>query len=102
MTIINETAWGSGTWEKWHSLSTYQEKRLKNGKTVEYPLVEGNRDLDNIFHWFWQLTWKERGDDGKYRTQIASVRPAQVEQVKVLIAGNIELETILAYLRGSM
>jgi hypothetical protein len=48
------------------------------------------------------LTWKERGDDGKYRTQIASVRPAQVEQVKVLIAGNIELETILAYLRGSM
>jgi hypothetical protein len=79
-----------------------KKKRLKNGKTVEYPLVEGNRDLDNISHWFWQITWKEREDDGKYRTQIASVRPAQVEQVKVLIAGNVELETILAYLCGSM
>jgi hypothetical protein len=30
-----------------------KKKRLKNGKTVEYPLVEGNRDLDNISHWFW-------------------------------------------------
>jgi hypothetical protein len=79
-----------------------KKKRLKNGKTVEYPLVEGNRDSDNIFHWFWQLTWKDRADDGKYRTRIASVMPAQVEQVKVLIAGNVELETILAYLHGSM
>jgi hypothetical protein len=50
----------------------------------------------------WQLTWKEKADDEKYRTRIASVKPAQVEQVKVLIAGNVELETILAYLRGSM
>jgi hypothetical protein len=50
----------------------------------------------------WQLTWKEKGTDGKYRSQIASVKPAQVAQVKVLIAGNVDLETILAYLRGSM
>lgn len=79
-----------------------KKKRLKTGKIVEYPAVEGNRNPDNVLHWFWQITWKERGDDGKYRTQIASVKPAQVEQIKVLIAGNVELETILAYLRGSM
>lgn len=79
-----------------------KKKRLKNGKIVEYPLIEGQRDLDNISHWFWQLTWKQKGDDGKYRSQIASVPPDRVEQVKVLIAGNVELETILAYLRGSM
>jgi hypothetical protein len=79
-----------------------KKKRLKSGQIVEYPLVNGYRDLDNILHWFWQLTWKEKTEDGKYRSQIASVKPDQVEQVKVLIAGNIELETILAYLRGSM
>ena len=79
-----------------------KKKRLKTGKIVEYPLVEGSRNPDNIFHWFWQLTWKEKTDDGKYRSQIASVKPEQVEQVKILIAGNVELETILAYLRGSM
>jgi hypothetical protein len=79
-----------------------KKKRLKTGKIVEYPLVEGGRNPDNIFYWFWQLTWKQKTDDGKYRSQIASVKPAQVEQVKVLIAGNVELDTILAYLRGSM
>jgi hypothetical protein len=48
------------------------------------------------------MTWKQKGDDGKYRSQIASVPPERIEQVKILIAGNVELETILAYLRGSM
>jgi hypothetical protein len=79
-----------------------KKKRLKTGEIVEYPLVEGIRDPENISHWFWQLTWKEKGDDGKYRTQIASVKPAQVAQVQVLIAGNVDLETILAYLKSSM
>jgi hypothetical protein len=65
-------------------------------------IARWQRDLDNISHWFWQLTWKQKGDDGKYRSPIASVPPERVEQVKVLIAGNVELETILAYLRGSM
>jgi hypothetical protein len=79
-----------------------KKKRLKSGKIVEYPLVEGSRNPADILHWFWQLTWKQKGDDGKYRSQIASVPPERVEQVKVLIAGNVGLETILAYLRGSM
>jgi hypothetical protein len=79
-----------------------KKKRLKSGKIVEYPLVKGKRDLVNISHWFWQLTWKQKGDDGKYRSQIASVPPERVEQVKVLIAGNVDLETILAYLHSSM
>jgi hypothetical protein len=79
-----------------------KKKRLKSGKIVEYPLIDGNRCPNNNFHWFWQLTWKQKGDDGKYRTQIASVKPEQVEQVKVLIAGNVQLEAILAYLVGSM
>jgi hypothetical protein len=30
-----------------------KKKRLKSGQIVEYPLVNGYRDLDNILHWFW-------------------------------------------------
>jgi hypothetical protein len=79
-----------------------KKKKLSNGQIREYPLVAGQRDPFNELHWFWQLTWKQKGDDGKYRSQIASVPPDRVEQVKILITGNVELEAILAYLRGSM
>jgi hypothetical protein len=60
------------------------------------------RQADNVLHWFWQLGWKEKNGDGKYQSRIASVRPEQVDAVKILIGGNVELETILAYLRGSI
>jgi hypothetical protein len=79
-----------------------KKKRLKDGAIKEYPLVDGERQIDRVKDWFWQLTWKEKNGDGKYRSQIASVRPEQVEAVQILITGNVELETILAYLRGSM
>ena len=43
-----------------------KKKRLKTGKIVEYPLVEGSRNPDNVRHWFWQLTWKEKTDDSPF------------------------------------
>jgi hypothetical protein len=30
-----------------------KKKRLKTGEIVEYPLVEGIRDPENISDWFW-------------------------------------------------
>jgi hypothetical protein len=78
-----------------------KQKKLKSGEIKEYPLVSGNRDPQNIDHWFWNLTYKEKDEDGKYRTHTASVRAQQVEAVKVLILGNVELEVILAYLKSS-
>jgi hypothetical protein len=30
-----------------------KKKRLKTGKIVEYPVVEGSRNPDNVHHWLW-------------------------------------------------
>ncbi len=78
-----------------------KKKQLCNGTIEEYPLVSGKRDPSNVNHWYWQLTYKAKGDDGKYRSRTASVRPEQVEAVKVLIVGNAPLEIILSYLASS-
>jgi hypothetical protein len=78
-----------------------KKKQLQNGQTKEYPLVPGDRDPHNVEHWFWQLTYKEKQADGKYKSRTISVAPEQVAAVKVLIAGNAQLEVIISYLRGS-
>jgi hypothetical protein len=78
-----------------------KKKQLQNGQIKEYPLVSGNRDTHNVEHWFWQLTYKEKQPDGKYKSRTVSVAPGQVAAVKVLIAGNVQLELIISYLRGS-
>jgi hypothetical protein len=78
-----------------------KKKQLQNGQIKEYPLVIGNRDPHNVQHWFWQLTYKEKQPDGKYKSRTVSVAPEQVEVVKVLIAANAQLEAILLFLRGS-
>jgi hypothetical protein len=78
-----------------------KKKTLHNGVSKEYPLVIGERDPLKVQHWFWQLTWKEKQDNGKYKSHTASVSPQQVPTVKALIAGNAQLEVILSYLRGS-
>ena len=78
-----------------------KHKKLKSGEIKEYPLVLGHRDPQNIDHWFWNFTYKEKDKDGKYRTRTASVRGKQVAAVRVLILGNVQLELILAYLSSS-
>ena len=78
-----------------------KKKQLQNGQTKEYPLVIGDRDPQNVKHWFWQLTYKKRQADEKYKSCTVSVAPEQVAAVKVLIAGNVQLEAIIIYLRGS-
>jgi hypothetical protein len=78
-----------------------KKKKLNNGKIREYPLVIGNRDIHNILHWFWHLSYKQKEADGKYKSHTVSVRPEQVAAVKVLIAGNAQLEVVLSYLHSS-
>jgi hypothetical protein len=78
-----------------------KKKKLKNGCTREYPVVCGERDRHTIDHWFWHLCYKKKDEQGKYRTHTVSVRSEQVEAVRVLIAGNVDLETVLAYLKSS-
>ncbi len=78
-----------------------KKKRLQNGQIKEYPLVSHERDPLNVLDWFWQLTYKEKQLDGRYKSRTVSVQTKQVEVVKVLIAANSPLEAILLLLRGS-
>ncbi len=78
-----------------------KKKQLRSGQIKEYPLVLGERDPQNIRHWFWQLTYKEKQPSGKYKSRTVSVSPEQVAAVRVLIAGNVDLELIISYLNSS-
>jgi hypothetical protein len=78
-----------------------KKKKLSNGQIREYPLVVGQRDPLNESHWFWQLTYKQKDSDGKYKSRTVSISLERVAAVKVLIAGNVQLELILSYLDGS-
>ncbi|MCY7337950.1 MAG: hypothetical protein LH613_17350 [Chamaesiphon sp.] len=84
------------------SLNQFTQKvKNKSGEVIEYPKINGIRDPDNPQHWRWHFTYKGKDKDGKYRTHTLSVRPQQVEAIKVLILGNVQLEAILAYLKSS-
>jgi hypothetical protein len=78
-----------------------KKKQLKDGSTREYPLVKGQRHIENINDWFWHYTFKFKQADGKFKTRTISVLPAQVPIVKSLIVQNVDVETISSYLRGS-
>jgi hypothetical protein len=78
-----------------------KKKKLKDGSTKEYPLVSGQRQVDNVNHWFWQLTFKSKQPDGEFKSQTISVSPSQVLTVKLLIAQNTDVLAIVSYLRSS-
>jgi hypothetical protein len=78
-----------------------KKKKLKNGKIQEYPIVVGERDRNNIFHWFWHLSFKLKQTDGSFKSSTVSVRAEQVEAIQNFITNNIQLETILRYLQSS-
>lgn len=60
-------------------------KLLKSGITATYPLVEGERDLDNPAHWYWAYRWEEKiqgtKSDNRYVTRAVSWPRHQVEAV---------------------
>jgi hypothetical protein len=78
-----------------------KKKKLKDGSTKEYPVVSGQRQVDNVNHWFWQLNFKSKQLDGKFKSQTVSVAPSQVPTVKLLIEQNTDVDTIVSYLLSS-
>jgi hypothetical protein len=76
-------------------------KRLANGEEKEYPLVRGERDPERYDHWFWQYTYKEKQEDGKFRTRTVSVSQTQAPVVRGMIRTNGTVAAILEYLIGS-
>ena len=71
-----------------------------NGEIVEYPKVIGARDRDNINHWNYQLTWKEK-IDGKWRTQCRSVPRNKVESIERILREGQGLAVAIEMLKSS-
>jgi hypothetical protein len=74
-------------------------KKIKNrkGQIVEYPKVDGIRNVDNVKHWEWHLTWREKIDD-RWGSRCIRIKPKHVKKVKALILSNAVLSEILAVL----
>jgi hypothetical protein len=78
-----------------------QLKAAKDGSMSEYPAIEGERDPDNIDHWYWHFTHKEKNPQGKFVTCTKTVPRRKVPTVRDLIAQNTSIAGILEYLESS-
>jgi hypothetical protein len=67
------------------SLHQYVKKvRGENGEVCEYPKIIGERDRDNINHWNYQLTWKDKVD-GKWCPRCRSVPRSKVRAIEQIL-----------------
>jgi hypothetical protein len=78
-----------------------QWKVDKDGNKREYPPVDGEREQDNLDHWYWQFTWKEKDDRGKFVSCTRTVPRRKAGTVRSLIEQNTSIAGILEYLRSS-
>jgi hypothetical protein len=85
-----------------------QLKTAKDGSMSEYPSItsgrqanEGERDPENIDHWYWHFTYKEKNLQGKFVTRTKTVPRRKVSTIHDLIAQNTSIAGILEYLHSS-
>ena len=74
-----------------------QKVTNKRGEVVEYPKVNGTRNLNNAKHWRWQISWKEKVD-GKWRTRCRMIPSTKVATVKHQILKGGDIDRILELL----
>jgi hypothetical protein len=74
-----------------------QKVKNKRGEIVEYPKVRGDRDPNNLLHWQFQVTWKEK-IDGKWKSRCRSVPPKKAAWVKKAIAQGYGIKKIQEFL----
>jgi hypothetical protein len=70
--------------------------RTIKGKT--YPIIDGDRDPDNLQHWNWQYTFKEKIPNGGFRSRSVSVPRAKVSEVRSMLTSGSSISEILAFL----
>jgi hypothetical protein len=70
--------------------------RTIRGKT--YPIVDGDRDPDNLQHWNWQYTYKEKVPNEGFRSRSVSVPRAKVTEVRSMLTSGRPISEILAFL----
>jgi hypothetical protein len=79
-----------------------QLKAAKDGSVYEYPTIEGERDPENIDHWYWHFTYKERNKQGKFVTRTKTVPRRQVLTVRDRITQDTPVARILEYLESAV
>jgi hypothetical protein len=73
-----------------------QKVKNKRGEIVEYPKVRGDRDPNNLLHWQFQVTWKEK-IDGKWKSRCRSVPPKKAAWVKKALAKPLGTRIVQGY-----
>lgn len=71
-----------------------QKVTNKHGNIVEYPKVNGIRNPNNVKHWRWQISWKEKVED-KWRTRCCKIPSSKVATVKHQILTGEDISQIL-------
>jgi hypothetical protein len=70
--------------------------RTIKGKT--YPIVDGDRDPDNLQHWNWQYTFKEKIPNEGFRSRSVSVPRTKVSEIRSMLTSGSSISEILAFL----
>jgi hypothetical protein len=70
--------------------------QLKNG--ITYPSISGNRDPDNLLHWYWVYSFKQSSAQN-YRSRSISVPPHLVPSVHTMLSLHYPISDILSFLR---
>jgi hypothetical protein len=63
-----------------------------------YPSVDGDRDPDNLQHWNWQYTYKEKIPNKGFRSRSVSVPRAKVSEVRSMLTSGSSISEIVAFL----
>lgn len=72
--------------------------------SATYPRVEGERDPENLEHWYWAYRWEEKRDNAKsdngYVTRAVSLPRKKVQAVQLVITLGWSMEKILQFIKG--
>lgn len=78
-----------------------ENKKLKDGRIVSYPRVDGERDPDNQNHWRWGFCWEEK-IDGEWRNRSLGCVPLRIlSMVKAMQKMDTPLAEIIRFIRQS-
>jgi len=74
-------------------------KKLKDGRIISYPRINGSRDHNNPNHWRWGYNWKEK-IDGEWKNHCISIPKNLVCIVKSMIDSNTPSMVIRNFVQG--
>ena len=63
-----------------------------------YPAISGDRDPNNLDHWYWVYSFKSLDEQGFLRTRSFSVPRDQVLVVRSMILNQSAISEIIAFL----